>query len=233
MIYLFTSNRRSIRNISAADFAYQSIKEKILTADLKPEEPIVEEGLAEQLDISRTPLREALQRLEMEELVVRKLNGRLKVAPISVQEVEELFTIRSLLEGVVVSQAAKSSTENHLRHLNRIMNMFEMAIESDDIDEVLYLGGQFHSYIYEMSGNKTAIKILYQLNDHIHRYRRFVPKNISNQQNSLIEHKEIIKCIKEQNSLKAKQAMESHIMNSLDMVIAALENRKKDDEYAE
>jgi len=226
---LFTPSDRNIKNVSTADFAYQEIKEKIILGELQAEESIVEERLARLLDISRTPLREALHRLELEELVLRKLNGRLMVAPISVQEVKEIFIIRSLLEGVVVSQAAEKGTAKQISHLERLMQMFEIALEVGEIDELLYLGGQFHSYIYEMSGNKTAIKILMQLNDHIHRYRRFVPRESPEERNSLKEHKEIMKEIKGKNPEKAKRAMERHILNSLEVVVSALENERKDD----
>src|SRR5690625_193885 len=77
--FLFSIDRHSIKHMSTADYAYQILKKNILTGKLAPEALIVEEQLASELDISRTPLREALQRLEIEELVVRRPNGRQKV----------------------------------------------------------------------------------------------------------------------------------------------------------
>src|SRR5690625_6387820 len=76
--FLFSIDRHSIKHMSTADYAYQILKKNILTGKLAPEALIVEEQLASELDISRTPLREALQRLEIEELVVRRPNGRLR-----------------------------------------------------------------------------------------------------------------------------------------------------------
>lgn len=227
--FLFSIDRHSIKHMSTADYAYQILKKNILTGKLAPEALIVEEQLASELDISRTPLREALQRLEIEELVVRRPNGRLKVAPISIKEVKELFTIRSLLEGIVVSQAAQKRTDEQLKQLRRYMFMFEEAVINGVTEDVLYFGGQFHAYIYEISGNQTAIKILYQLNDHIHRYRRFVPERETPQQNSLDEHQAILKYIEEKDSDQAKEAMEEHIMNSLTIVKNSLEQRSEDE----
>src|SRR5690625_2261069 len=112
-----------LRKVSTRDFAYTEIKKLIITWTLSPEDPIVEDRLATQLDISRTPLREALQRLEMEELVVRQMNGRLKVAPISIQEVKEIFTVRSKLEEIVVSQAVNQATESDVHHLSNVTLM--------------------------------------------------------------------------------------------------------------
>lgn len=228
---LFSMDDRSIRNISAADFAYQQIKKQIIVGELAPESPIVEEHLAKDLSISRTPLREALQRLEIEDLVLRKRNGRLKVAPITIQEVEEIFTIRSLLEGIVVKEAAKNSKKEDIKQLKRTMKWFKEAISSGDFEEIIYFGGQFHAHIYEMSGNKTAVKLLYQLNDHILRYRRFVPKEITEQHNSLKEHKKILTFLEQRNPKKAQEAMKKHIMNSLLIIKNSLQEQTKDDRY--
>src|SRR3954454_16673108 len=93
------------RRLSTKDIVYFEIKKRIIESVLKPNQPINEENLASELQISRTPIREALQRLEIEELIIRQSNGRLRVAPISVQEAEEIFHIRSLLEGLVTRDA--------------------------------------------------------------------------------------------------------------------------------
>lgn len=214
----------SIKSVSTRDFAYGEIKKQIITGALVPDEPIVEERLATELDISRTPLREALQRLEIEELVVRQTNGRLKVASISIQEVEEIFTIRSLLEGIVVSQATNKATDKDIRHLKHITKIFAETYKDGNMDEILYYGGQFHTYIYELSANKTAVKILYQLNDHIHRYRRFVPGTMERQSASIEEHEKIFQCIARRDDQGAKKAMEDHIKSSLTVVIKALQS---------
>ena len=84
--------------LSTKDFVYFEIKKRIIEGVLKASQPINQESLASELEMSRTPIREALQRLENEELIIRQPNGRLKVSPISIQEVQETFNVRSLLE---------------------------------------------------------------------------------------------------------------------------------------
>lgn len=211
------------RMTSTRDFAYEAIKKQIIKGDLSPDKQIVEEKLASELDISRTPLREALQRLEIEELVVRRTNGRLKVAPISIREVEEVFTIRKKLEVIVVGQATDNATKQDVRHLKHISKMFEETCHEGSMDEILYYGGLFHSYIYDLSGNKTAVKLLYQLNDHIDRYRRYIPDNITRQTDSIEEHNRIIHFISKQDTPGSKQAMEDHMNNSLKIAIQSLQ----------
>src|SRR6478736_666407 len=99
------------RRLSTKDFVYFEIKKRIIESVLKPDQPINEESLAAEVQISRTPIREALQRLEIEELIIRQPNGRLKVAPITTQEVNELFNVRSLLEGLITREATIKATE--------------------------------------------------------------------------------------------------------------------------
>lgn len=215
-----------LRKVSTRDYAYAEIKQQIITGTLPPEEPIVEEQLSTQLDISRTPLREALQRLEIEELVIRQLNGRLKVAPISVQEVNEIFTVRRKLEELVVAQATERATERDLRKLTNITEMIEKNFREDNLEEILYYGGQFHSFIYDLSGNQTAVNILSQLNDHIHRYRRIIPTQaIGKLEKSLDEHRRILQCMMTKDVKGAVQAISEHIESSLQDAIASIDGK--------
>ncbi len=219
----------AMRKMSARDFAYTAIKEQIIIGTLKPDTPIVEDRLAKELDISRTPLREAIHRLEVEELVVRQNNGRLKVAPISVKEVEEIFTIRGMLEGIVVQQATKNATEEDVARLQSLTRMIKESLHAGLRDDTLHYGSQFHSYIYELSENKTAENILSQLNDHIHRYRRLIPSNNKERLNdSYEEHRVIVEKIAAGNALGAKDAAEKHIQQSLEAVKASIDHIQRD-----
>src|SRR5699024_6379970 len=151
-----THSYGAMRKVSARDFAYAEIKEQIIKGILEPDSSIVEDHLATDLEISRTPLREALHRLEVEELVVRQNNGRLKVAPISKKEVEEICTVRSKLEGIVVMQATENATEEDLFHLTNITRMIKESLKEGHRENVLVYGSEFHSYIYERSEEHTS-----------------------------------------------------------------------------
>lgn len=214
----------SIRKVSARDFAYAAIKEQIIIGTLEPDTPIVEDRLAKELDISRTPLREAIHRLEVEELVVRQNNGRLKVAPISIKEVEEIFTIRGMLEGIVVQQATENATEDDVARLFALTRMIKESFQAGLRDDILHYGSQFHSSIYELSGNKTAGAILSQLNDHIHRYRRLIPsRNKERLNDSYEEHQAIVEQMAAGNAKGAKKAAKQHILQSLEAVKVSIE----------
>lgn len=213
-----------LQKVSTRDYAYSKIKERIISGKLTPNEPIVEEALALDLEISRTPLREALQRLEIEELVVRQMNGRLKVAPVSILEVEEVFAIRAMLEAIVVEQATEKATDRDISKLTHIVLMIEQTFKTGNIEDILYYGSKFHITIYEMSENKTALKILRQLNDHIHRYQRLIPtQNFKRLERSIKEHRLILDYMTAKDKLAASSVMKEHITNSLESVVKSLE----------
>src|SRR5690625_1765840 len=205
------SEKSALQRFSARDFAYFEMKQKILEGVLAPDQPIVEEDLSSELGISRTPLRGALQQLEFENLVVRKSNGRLKVAPISIQEVKEIFNVRSKLEEIAVEQATENATKDDIRNLSNIVHMIKQTYSDGRIDDILHYGAQFHNYIYDLSGNGTVNNILTQLNDHIHRYRRLVPEqDINRVIEAGEEHEIILDRIAHKDKKGARQVIKEH-----------------------
>jgi len=210
------------RRLSTKDFVYYEIKRQVITGELKPSQSINEIKMASELGISRTPLREALQRLELEELIIRQPNGRLKVAPISIREAKEIFKIRGLLEGLIVKEAAAKIKEDELQKLQVYTDLLNEAAKNNQTDDVVNYGSEIHSLLYQISGNKTVIKILDNMNNKISRYRRLGPNDrMTRSKEAAFEHKNLTEAIAERNPIKAERLMKEHINNSL---TAALES---------
>ncbi len=206
--------------VSAKDFAYTEVKQRIINCNFKPGQQIVEEELSNELEISRTPLREALQRLELEELVVRQPNGRLKVAPVSVKEVKELFLVRSMLEGIVVSEAADNITDQDIKNLSYLVRMVKETSVEGNHEDVSNFGTQFHTYLYNLSQNKTVVKILFQLNDHITRYRRLA--HFIDTKKTSDEHEVILDFIIKKDKKNAELTMKNHVLDSMNQAVQAV-----------
>lgn len=218
----------ALRKRSTRDFAYVQLKQMIISGELKPEAPIVEDEIAKMLSISRTPLREALQRLEMEELIVRQPNGRLKVSAISVKEVVEIFTVRKKLEEIVVVEAIKRATEADYNHLENILLLIRQTVKQNNIDDALYYGGQFHQFIYELSEHQLARNLLSQLNDRIYRYRRLIPrKQFESFKQSVAEHELILSHMRSQDEKQAIKIIQDHLEHSLQAIVKAINNNKQ------
>lgn len=214
---------RSNQRFAAKDFVYSEIKRKIVEGQLDPGQPINEMAVAEDLGVSRTPVREAVQRLETEELIIRLANGRLKVAPLSVKEVEEIFAVREVMEGLVAREAAMKATDEDLEVLRQITHQFQRASSDSRSEEVVLHGNEFHSKVGQISQNRTAIKILQQLEGHIYRYRRLGPTMNDKRSNQAVgEHEEMLQAITNRDAERAEALMRQHITSSLDSAVDSI-----------
>lgn len=214
-----------IKGLKTKDILYLELKDKIIKGNLEPDKPIVEDMIAIEFEVSRTPLREALQRLELEGWLVRHRNGRLKVSSISVNEVIEVFQVRSRLEGLVASEATKKATERDIRKLENITNLIVNAAEEDQRSDVVRFGSEFHSYLYHLSNHQTAIKMLEQLNDHISRYRRMGPiRNSKRSVSAANEHQYIFEFLADGDYENCGKSMEIHIINSMNSAVKSIED---------
>jgi DNA-binding GntR family transcriptional regulator len=205
------------------DIAYSGLKEKIIYGDLKPDQVVREENLAALLGISRTPLREAIQMLEMEEFLVRHPNGRLTVASVTKEEVEEIFTVRSMLEGNIAKHAAKNATEKDVEKLTEYLEKIRQSFKLGYTQEFVSFGNEFHDYICEISGLTTSVRLLNMVKDHVNRYCRFVSLYGKWSSEADEEHDLILHHIKEKNSEGAELAMKEHILSSLAAVLERIE----------
>ncbi|MGM0943043.1 MAG: GntR family transcriptional regulator [Bacillota bacterium] len=210
--------------LGTKDYVYEEIKNKIICGQMEPNQDVIEKSLAKELEVSRTPLRAALQQLEFEELLVRKQNGRLKVAPLSITEAREIFEIRSILEGKIARDATKHATEKDIYHLKNITLLINKAKKQGLEDDHIQYGMEFHSYLYELSGNKTAKKILLTLNNHINRYRRLgLIQTTDSTENQLDDHALILDHMIKGDAHQAELISQQHVMKSLDTAIKKME----------
>ncbi|PTM57933.1 GntR family transcriptional regulator [Desmospora activa] len=205
---------------SAGDVAYHAIKRKIIEWDYQPNQPLNEEMLTSDLAISRTPLRQALHRLELEGLIFRHSNGRITVAAITVDEAEEVFKVREVLEGLVAKEAAQHITAEQIEELEEKLSLMERAAQKGHSQKLIQSGSEFHQLLYTVAQNQTAIRFLEQLNSRIERYRRLggylnpdYPHQLPVQ-----EHRAIFDAVQKRDAQAAEMAMRAHIRRSLESV---------------
>lgn len=217
------------RRSSTIDTVYEKIKEKILEMEYGPNDHLVEESLSTDLNVSRTPLRQALYRLELEGLVVKKTTGRIHVSSLSIKEAEDTFLVREILEGLIARLATINITSNPsridiLQRLQDIMLLMRKAAEEHRQVDVVRYGNEFHNLLEQHSDNRTATYTLYQIKSRISRYRRIGaykdPEYASI--TPVEEHEEILKHIANGNEIDAEDAMRHHIQRSLQSTIKAL-----------
>lgn len=208
------------KRAKTSDIVYEELKRRIIEFEYEPNEHLSEEHLAEALQVSRTPLREALFRLELEKLVTKQSTGRIVVSRLTVSEAEELYQVREYLQGLVAREAALRRTDDLLRRLDEKIGQMRSAYEKGQYSEIGQRGKEFHMLLYEAVNNATVIRFLEQLRIRIDRYKRAGGQRITQEspQLPIDEHADILERIRAGDADGAEAVMRLHIRNSLERI---------------
>ena len=153
------------------DVVFQTLRNAILKGELKPGERLMEIQLAQKLGVSRTPVREALRKLELEGLVIMIPRRGAIVADITVQDLNDVLEVRSALEELAVKKACDGATDEQLKALKQAANDFKRCADGDDLLGCVEADMQFHEIIYAATNNKRLQQMLLNLREQMYRYR--------------------------------------------------------------
>ncbi|TXL57815.1 GntR family transcriptional regulator [Cerasibacillus terrae] len=216
---------RYSRRLSASDVAYDFIRKKIIKLEYAPSTHLVEEQLSKEIEVSRTPLRQALYRLELEQLVLKQPNGRIIVTPITPTEAGDVFKVREVLEGLVAKEATEKLSEQDFHKLEEALVLMKMAAEKDRKEDLVKHGAQFHEILQTASANEVANQFLNQLKSRIARYRRISSYANPTYEPDVVvqEHIQIFNLLQKGQKDEVEKAMRAHIRRSLQSTIETLE----------
>ena len=217
---------QEVRPIRAGEQVYNILREAILKGELKAGEQIDNSYLTKVLKTSRTPLREALNRLEADKWVIRQLNGRVVVAEISLKEVMDYYAIRSVLEGYAVREAIEYMDDKELEEINKQLSIFSKTADDYDLEKIVEAGKKLHSMIYRVAKNEICIRMLEDINDQLMRFRYHTANVPGRVEEALHEHLEIIGLLMEKRTDEAEIALKKHILRARDTLIAELNKNK-------
>lgn len=201
------------KTVSLADQVFEKLENDIITGIYPRGEIITELKLVEQLGVSRTPIREALRRLEQERLIKDSGKGSV-VLGITLEDLEDIMNIRQHVEGLAAYYAARNATEEGKAALRHISELQDFYYEKRDIDNLQKMDDQFHDALYEMSHRTVLHDTLLPLHRKTMRYRKAAIKNEQRLESSVNEHKQIIQAITDGDSEKAQKLMSQHIYNA-------------------
>lgn len=199
------SQRRPLR-----DEAYVVLRRAIVNGDLKPGEHLNERALAKQLGLSRSPVREALRRLEQEGLIAFS-RQRLVVQQLSLNKVEELYQIRQQLEVLVARLAAREAQPEGLARLESVLAQMADAIRQGQSEAASLQGVYFHDLLAEIAGNQRLAGLLTSINEEIHRFRALYVGARIRSQDALTEHQGILAAVAAHDEDLAAGLMSTHI----------------------
>ncbi len=204
---------QSLKNI-----AYTIIKDAILTLKFKPGQALSNRDLAAQLQISETPIRDALQELEREGFVTRLPHKGTFVTEIDPRDIEETFQIRASLEELAVRLATPRLDEAALKEGENLLRDAEIALAQGDRERCSELGFQFHQLFIQRTGNRRLIAFLGNLDDHITRFRRISDLVIGRLEKSQGEHRQVFEMAQKGDVEGAAKAMYAHLQSVLKVV---------------
>lgn len=195
------------------DVVFNTLRQAILKGELAPGERLMEIQLAERLGVSRTPIREAIRKLELEGLVLMIPRKGAEVAKISEKSLRDVLEVRRSLEELAIELACQRMTEDEVKQLEEAQAFFREAVNKGDAMAIAESDEAYHDIIYYGTGNARLVQILNNLREQMYRYRLEYIKDADKRQILLIEHEKILKAIKGRHVAEAKEAMREHIDN--------------------
>jgi len=214
------------------DVVFRTLRQSILTGELKPGERLMEIHLADKLGVSRTPIREAIRQLELEGLVVMLPRRGAQVAHITEKSMSDVLEVRLALDELAVKLACERITDREIELLREACLKFEEAVASADIRNITSADVAFHDIIFEASRNKRLIQMMNNLAEQMYRYRFEYIKDDSGWQSLITEHRMITDAIAMRDPELSARAIHVHIKNQENSIIRTIrreeKSRKKD-----
>ncbi|MCI8402781.1 MAG: GntR family transcriptional regulator [Lachnospiraceae bacterium] len=216
-------------NVSLREAVYQTLRRAILTGTFEPGDRLMEMKLAAQLDVSRTPVREAIHLLEKEMLVKQEPGRGVVVAGITLKQLRDVLEVRGMLEELAVQLACRRAREEDFALLNKKAESFARAVEEGK--DVTVLAGRdvaFHDVIYRMTDNDRLIQLVADLWEQIYRYRIEYLKDARHGETLVREHQELVRALRERNEEAAVRTARLHIANQELAIVSRLEGKDRE-----
>lgn len=208
------------------DVVFNTLRQAILRGELKPGERLMEIQLANKLGVSRTPIREALRKLELEGLVNMVPRKGAEVADITEKSLRDVLEVRKALEELSVQLACEKITEEEIEELKRVAERFKDTLDDQDVTKIAEADVAFHDVIYTATDNQKLILLLNNLREQMYRYRVEYLKKEEAYPQLIAEHEELIDNISKRNKEEATRIMCEHIDNQVATVINVIHKKK-------
>jgi DNA-binding GntR family transcriptional regulator len=206
---------------------FNSLREAIIIGELRPGERLMEVQLAEKMGVSRTPVREAIRKLELEGLVDMIPRKGAHVAELSIKDIMDVLEVRASLDGLATSLAAERITDDELKELRHINVQFAAYIDKENLNGSIKKDAEFHDIIYKASRNDKLISMLNNLREQVQRFRVIYLKDYNNSKNLIKEHNDIYEAVSSRNTEDARNIAKTHIHNQEETILASIKMQKR------
>lgn len=193
------------------DIVYELLRKAILDGKIKPGERIVENDYAEMFHTSRTPIREALRKLEMEGFVEYLPRKGVIVKGFSLSDIIEIYEIRKSLECLAIRHVVAKISGQEIDQIRAIVQEMEKADQEDNIEQLVTICQQFHDTILHTSSMPRLTSMINTLQDYLERFKRVTLEKPERRGNAIKEHQEIFRAIDQRDINKAEELISQHI----------------------
>lgn len=209
------------------DVVFNTLRRSILTGELKPGERLMEIHLADKLGVSRTPIREAIRKLELEGLVTMIPRRGAEVAQITEKSLRDVLEVRRALDALAVELACERITAEELERLKEACEAFEAETKKGNANQVAKADVRLHDIILMASGNERLMQMISNLSQQMYRYRLEYVKDESNYEQLIMEHRMIYEAVRDKDKHTGAKMMKLHIDNQEKAVIRMIAERKR------
>jgi DNA-binding GntR family transcriptional regulator len=208
---------------SLGQMVYENLRHAIVRGGIIPGTRLVESRIAEVQGISRTPVREAIHKLERERFIERLPHGGFSVLGLSRQDIVETFGIRSVLEGYAARLAALNHRADDLAPLEAKIDEFQRLLDKRQLRNLPDVNTQFHDLLYTLSRSPRLMAMIDGLRDHIYRYRQIILKDERQARSSNDDHRLMLQHIRKRDAAGVEQLVREHILRGQEMVLKAID----------
>ena len=201
------------------EMVYEELKMQILKGSIIPGTRMMEVELAEEMGVSRTPIREAIRKLEKEGLVTIEPRRGAYASMISTEDMVEILEVRQDLEGLAAYFAADRMTDDKMEELKKESDSYNDAVRRGNMEDMIKHDTRFHHIIVESCRNKILVQMIEQLRELVLRFRYIYYDNFRRAENMPEEHEAIVAAIAEGNADKARAAADIHIERLKELVV--------------
>jgi len=203
---------------------YKELKKRIIYHKIKPGKRIIDRYIANELKVSRSLVRHIFTILVNEELLELIPRNGFYVRKIDKKEIEEIYNVRSVLEGCAVKLAVPKISEKNINQLEMIFNKAKKDLGKNKVNSFIKTDEQLHKMLIDNCGNNYLKKIINRYNNHYIFFRVVDLSRIERAEESYFEHYEIFKAVKNRNIELSSRLMEEHIMNAKNIILANFNN---------
>jgi len=201
------------KTVSLADQVFEHLETDILSGKYQRGDILTENHLCEILGVSRTPIREALRRLQQEHLIVETGKGS-QVLGISEDDLRDIYIIHEQLEGLAAKMAAEKASVEDINELKSALELQEFYLTKQNSEQIRLMDNRFHEILYKISGSHVFYNTLLPLHKKVQKYRKVSLQSQSRANESVAEHREILNAIINHNAAAAEAFTAQHVRNA-------------------